>query len=150
MLLSQLRKRFHYQPALRLRCTQGFRVVNNFAVSLYIVSRIRKDVLILLASCQQNCMTNTSVVCTVKNSDDGQRNCPKHVKFYSKNKFENLVHLVGFIIRIKVLTVFYKRCKIFNILKFSRLKGEYFPNDYSFFWGGVVVWTSCSILHTKL
>jgi hypothetical protein len=25
---------------------------------------------------------------------------PKHVKFYSKNKFEKLVHLVGFIIRI--------------------------------------------------
>jgi len=27
------------------------------------------------------------------------RNCPKHVEFYSKNKFEKLVHLVGFIIR---------------------------------------------------
>jgi len=35
-----------------------------------------------------------------KTPDDGQRNCPKHVEFYSKNKFENLVHLVGFIIRI--------------------------------------------------
>jgi len=32
--------------------------------------------------------------------DDGQRNCPKHVEFYSKNKFEKLVHLIGFIIRI--------------------------------------------------
>ena len=32
--------------------------------------------------------------------DDGQRNCPKHAEFYSKNKFEKLVHLVGFIIRI--------------------------------------------------
>jgi len=31
---------------------------------------------------------------------DGQRNCPKHVEFYSKNKFEKLVHVVGFIIRI--------------------------------------------------
>jgi len=29
----------------------------------------------------------------------GQRNCPEHVEFYSKNKFEKLVHLVGFIIR---------------------------------------------------
>jgi len=37
-------------------------------------------------------------MCTVKNSDDGQRNCPKHVEFHSKNKFEKLVHLVGFII----------------------------------------------------
>jgi len=32
--------------------------------------------------------------------DDGQRNCPKHVEFYYKNKSEKLVHLVGFIIRI--------------------------------------------------
>ena len=32
--------------------------------------------------------------------DDGQRNCPKHVEFYCRNKFEELVHLVGFIIRI--------------------------------------------------
>jgi len=37
-------------------------------------------------------------VCTVKKTpDDGQRNCPKHVEFYSKYKFEKLVHLVGFI-----------------------------------------------------
>jgi len=35
-----------------------------------------------------------------KTPDDGERNCPKHVEFYSKNKFEKLVHPVGFIIRI--------------------------------------------------
>jgi len=35
-----------------------------------------------------------------KTPDDGQRNCPKHVEFYSKNKFEELVHLIGVIIRI--------------------------------------------------
>ena len=29
--------------------------------------------------------------------DDGQWNCPKHVEFYSKNKFEELEHLVSFI-----------------------------------------------------
>ena len=29
----------------------------------------------------------------------GQRNCLKHVEFYSKNKFEKLLHLIGFIIR---------------------------------------------------
>jgi len=45
-------------------------------------------------------MTYTIAVCTVKTPDDGQRNCPKHVEFYSKNKFEKLVHLIGFIIRI--------------------------------------------------
>ena len=30
-----------------------------------------------------------------KTPDDGQRNCPKHVEFYSKNKSEKFVHLVG-------------------------------------------------------
>ena len=46
---------------------------------------------------QQTCMTYTSAVFTVKKTpDDGQRNCPKHVEFYSKNKFEKLVHLVWF------------------------------------------------------
>jgi len=35
-----------------------------------------------------------------KTPDGGQRNCTKHVEFYSKNKFEKLVHLVGFIIII--------------------------------------------------
>ena len=39
-------------------------------------------------------------MCTVKTPDDGQRNCSKHVEFYSKNKLEKLVHLVGFIVRI--------------------------------------------------
>jgi len=32
--------------------------------------------------------------------DDGQGKCPKHAEFYSKNKFQKIVHLVGFIIRI--------------------------------------------------
>ena len=46
-------------------------------------------------------MTYTIAVCTVKNSpDDGQRSCPKHVEFYSKNKLEKLVYFVGFIVRI--------------------------------------------------
>jgi len=34
-----------------------------------------------------------------KTPDDGQRNCPNYVEIYSKNKFEELVHPVGFIIR---------------------------------------------------
>ena len=58
-------------------------------------------VLILFASCQQTCMTYTTAVCVHwKTPDDGQNNCPKHVEFYSKNKFEKLVHLVGFTKRI--------------------------------------------------
>jgi hypothetical protein len=48
---------------------------------------------------QQWYMLYSFAVCTVKNSYDGQRNCPKHVYFHSKNKFEKLEHLVCFIIR---------------------------------------------------
>ena len=71
-----------------------------------LASRIRAEhssILILLASC----ITYTIAVCTVKTADDGQRNCPKHVEFYSKNKFEKLVHLVGFVIRIQSNNVAY-------------------------------------------
>jgi len=35
-----------------------------------------------------------------KTPDNGQSNCPKHVEFFSKNKFEKLVYLFGFIITI--------------------------------------------------
>jgi len=49
----------------------------------------------LLTACSQ------ALLCVqCKTPDDGQRNCPKHVEFYSKNKFEELVHLSGFIKRI--------------------------------------------------
>jgi len=44
-------------------------------------------------------------LCCVYNEkipDDGQRNFPKDVEFYSKNKFEKLVQLVGFITRCNI------------------------------------------------
>jgi len=34
-------------------------------------------------------------------SNDGQGTCPKYIEFYSKNKFDKLVHLVGYIVRIQ-------------------------------------------------
>ena len=44
---------------------------------------------------------HTGLLCVQWNTaDDGQKTCTKHVEFYSINKFEKLVHLVGFIIRI--------------------------------------------------
>ena len=52
------------------------------------------------ASCQQTRVTYAIAVCTMKNYCDGHRNCPKYVEFYSKDKFEKLVHAVGFITRI--------------------------------------------------
>jgi len=79
------------------------------AVSKFLLDPARKlsasSVLILLASCQQvpswSCSQAVSkivwhipLLCVQwKTPDDGQKNCPKHVEFYSKNKFEKLVDL---------------------------------------------------------
>jgi hypothetical protein len=40
-----------------------------------------------------------SCVYSEKTPDDGHRNCPKLIEFHSNNKFQKLVHLVGFIIQ---------------------------------------------------
>jgi len=69
-------------------------------------------ILILLPSCQQTCMTFII-------SDDGQRNCPKRVEFYSKNKFEKLIYLVCFKLRI-----FYKNYSV------SKKVNAYLVNKY--------------------
>jgi hypothetical protein len=53
-------------------------------------------ILILLASCQQTRMEYTTAVYSAKTPDEIQRNCPKRMEFYSKNKFEKLVHLIGY------------------------------------------------------
>jgi hypothetical protein len=55
----------------------------------------------LLASSQHNLYDIYLLLCIqYQTSDDGQKTSPKHVEFYSKNKFEKLVHIVVFIIRI--------------------------------------------------
>ena len=59
-----------------------------------------RSILILLASSQHNLYDIYLLLCIqYLTPDDGQKTCPKHVEFYSKNKLEKLVHLVGFIIR---------------------------------------------------
>ena len=59
------------------------------------------SILIQLASSQQNLYDIYPLLCVqCQTPDDGQKTCPKHVEFYCQNKFEKLVHLVGFIIRI--------------------------------------------------
>ena len=57
--------------------------------------------------------------------DDGQRNCPKHVEFYSKNKFEKLVHVVGFIIRIRISISVLSYSRHTNVLGRPRRRWEY-------------------------
>ena len=59
----------------------------------------QSSILIPLASSQQNLYDTYLLLCIQYYApDDGQKTCLKHVEFYSKNKFEKLVHLVGFII----------------------------------------------------
>jgi hypothetical protein len=56
----------------------------------------------LLTACEQAVskpVWHIPLMCVHWKTDDGQRNCRKYVEFHSKNKFEKLVHLVGFIIR---------------------------------------------------
>jgi len=52
-----------------------------------------------------NGICHSSLMCVQGETPDdaGQKNCPKHVEFYSKNKFEKLVHTVGFIVRIYII-----------------------------------------------
>jgi len=55
----------------------------------------------MLASSQHNLYDIYLLLCIqYYTPDDGQKTCPEHVELYSKNKFEKLVHFVGFIIRI--------------------------------------------------
>ena len=84
-----------------------------------------------------------------KTPDDGQRSCPKHVEFYSKNKFQKLVHLVGFIVRIyhdarspeRQKSLIYESCRIklgYNNW-FQNTSKLYFFIKY---WNCTVNWTS--------
>ena len=59
-----------------------------------------RNVLILLASCQQTCMTYTIAVCTVKNSWWWTEELSETCRVSFENKFEKSVHVVGYIIRI--------------------------------------------------
>jgi len=55
---------------------------------------------VMLTACEQD-QDGTARKLSV-NLYDGQRNCPKHIEFYSGNKSQKLMHLVGFIVRIKI------------------------------------------------
>jgi len=74
-------------------------------------------ILNMLTSCQQTCMPYTTAVCTVKNSWLWTEELSETCRVLFQNKFEKLVHLVVFIIRISP----------------SDLSGEKW-------WAGVKVW----------
>jgi hypothetical protein len=64
------------------------------------LSIIRSLVLYTQQAVSITCMTYTCCCVYSTRLLMWTETCPKHVEFYSKNKFEKLVHLVGFIIRI--------------------------------------------------
>jgi len=69
---------------------------------IQLASRIRTEfVLILLTSCQQTCITHTIAMCTVKNSWWWTEELSEICRVLFQNKFQKLVHLVSFIIRIQ-------------------------------------------------
>ena len=75
----------------------------SYRLQLQLASRIRTEP-VPSRSCSQAVrkpVWHIPLLCVQRKTPyGGQRNCPKHVVgFYSKNKFEKLVHLVGFIIR---------------------------------------------------
>jgi len=89
-----------------------------------------------------------------KTPDYGQRNCLKHVEFYSKNKFEKLVHLVGFIIRIyhyarlpehqircqEYISNMDYMCKMFPWWLYSHLKWKMYPLCDICHWWWFSIW----------
>jgi hypothetical protein len=66
---------------------------------LYRISMERSSILILLESSLQTCMTCTIAECTVNNSWWWTEELSETCTVSFQNKFEKLVHLVGFIIR---------------------------------------------------
>jgi hypothetical protein len=78
------------------------------------------SILILLTGCQQTCMTYTIAVCIVKNSRCWTEELSETCRVSFENKFEKLVHLVGFIIRSilwNFLLPYYNTMWIFQCLR---------------------------------
>ena len=84
-------------PIIRRFFTVHTAMVYVIQVCWQLASRIRT---VPSWSCSQ-AVWHVPLLCVQwKTPDDEQRKCSKHVEFHSKNKFEKLVHLVGFIMRI--------------------------------------------------
>jgi len=84
-----------------LHVSDRFSVHHQESGTVYTATGMDGSILIPLASSQQNLYDMYLLLCIQYwTPDDGQKTCPKHVEFKSKNKFGKLVHLVDFIIRI--------------------------------------------------
>jgi hypothetical protein len=89
-------------------------------VPLFLRMELCSILTLLLETCLETCMTYNIAECTVT-LDDGQRNCPKHVEFHFKNKFEKLLHLLDSIIRKFVTMYGHMNVKCKNGVTLTRL-----------------------------
>ena len=89
-----------------------------------------------------------------KTPNDGQRNFPKLVDFHSKNKFEKLVHLVGFILRnLSRCTVTWTSKMYMHVLDDIKIDGIEFVDvvcihvvqDTDFCWFSMNMTFSCRV-----
>ena len=72
-----------------------------FTVHIHAAMVCHRDLLTACSQAVSKPVWHIPLLCVQwKPPDDGQRNCPKHLQFYSKNKFEKLVHLFGLILRV--------------------------------------------------
>jgi len=97
LLIYFWNKTLHVSDSSSVRHQEFFTVYTAMVYVIQLASRVRTE---LLASSANLYDIHLLLCVQWKTPDDGQRKYPKHVEFYSKNKFEKLVHLVGFIIRI--------------------------------------------------
>jgi hypothetical protein len=82
-------------------CTQQWHMSYRFADSCQAGSGCNcNSILILLDSCLQTCMTYTIAVCIVENSWCWIEELAETYTVSFQNKFQKLVHLVGFIKKI--------------------------------------------------
>jgi len=90
------------------------------------------SILIPLASSQQNPYDIYLLLCIqYKTPDGGQKTCPKHVEFYSKNKFEKLVPSRWFYYKnILWCTVLFE-CQIQKSVR--QIHTDYYTQVFSYF-----------------
>jgi len=69
------------------------------AIRTVLLTACEQEHMLLLASCQQTCMTFTIAVCTVKNSWWWAEKLSETCRVSFQYKCENLAHLVDFIVR---------------------------------------------------
>jgi hypothetical protein len=98
-------------------------IVYVIQVCRQLASRIRIElsyIMILLERCLQTCMTYTNAVCTVKNSWWWTEELSETNRVSIRNKFEKLVRLVVFIIRIRHDARSHERKIEFHITSWER------------------------------